>query len=137
MNRYLYFIIFLLPLFCYSQLTVSTKNIELFSWDESEDSWSDPLANLEKFSFFEFNEDITFLEFTTNKTKTYYSLTNEEYSREHDHYSYDAQSDAGYDYMLIIDLKNKNNPNIRLVGEFDEDIMLIRYEVKHWWIDEE
>tara|TARA_B100000902_G_scaffold399848_1_gene472987 strand:+ start:7614 stop:7997 length:384 start_codon:yes stop_codon:yes gene_type:complete len=125
------------PFFCYSQLTVSTKKIELFSWDESEDSWSESLADLEKFSFFEFNEDITFLEFTTNKTKTYYSLSNEEYSSEYDHYSYDAQSDNGYEYMLIIDLKNKDNPNIRLVGEFDEDIMLIRYEVKYWWTDEE
>jgi len=115
---------------------VSTKYIEIYSWDEEKDEWGEIIVEDDQFSFFEFNEEMTFLEFTTNKTKTSYILTNEEYSEKHDHYSYDATSDGGLEAVLILDLKS-DMPNIRLVIDSDEMALLIKYKSKYYWFEDE
>lgn len=120
----------------FSQITVSTKFIEIFPWDEDQDAWGEEIVEYEKYAFFEFNEEMTFLEFTTNKTQISYILTNAEYSEEYDHYSYNATSDGGVEYVLILDLKS-DTPNIRLLIDSDEMTLLIRYESKHYWFEDE
>jgi hypothetical protein len=136
MNKLLTFLFFLICTFSFSQLTVSTKYIEIYSWDEEKDEWGEIIVEDDQFSFFEFNEEMTFLEFTTNKTKTSYILTNEEYSEKHDHYSYDATSDGGLEAVLILDLKS-DIPNIRLVIDSDEMALLIKYKSKYYWFEDE
>ena len=137
MKRLLFLMVLIFfRLFSYSQLTVSTKLIEIFPWDEDQEDWGEALGEIEKYAFFEFNEEMTFLEFTTNKTKTSYILTNEEYSEKHDHYSYDATSDGGLESVLILDLKSET-PNIRLMIDSDEMALLIRYKSKYYWFEDE
>lgn len=136
MNKLFTFLIMFLSISVFSQLTVSTKYMEIFPWDEDEDEWGEVLAGYEKYAFFEFNEDMTFLEFTTTKTKTSYILTNYEYSEKYDHYSYEATSDGGLESVLILDLKSET-PNIRLLIDNDEMTLLIRYESKYYWFEDE
>ena len=136
MNKLFTFLFLLICTLSFSQLTVSTKYIEIYSWDEEKDEWGEIIVEDDQFSFFEFNEEMTFLEFTTNKTKTSYILTNEEYSEKHDHYSYDATSDGGLEAVLILDLKS-DMPNIRLVIDSDEMALLIKYKSKYYWFEDE
>jgi hypothetical protein len=136
MNKLFTFLFFLICTVSFSQLTVSTKYIEIYSWDEEKDVWGEIIVEDDLFSFFEFNEEMTFLEFTSDKTKTSYFLTNSDYSEEHEHFSYEATSDAGYKSTLIVDLKS-DLPNIRLVMELDKSNLLIRYTVKHNWFEDE
>ena len=136
MNKLFTFLFFLICTVSFSQLTVSTKYIEIYSWDEEKDVWGEIIVEDDLFSFFEFNEEMTFLEFTSDKTKTSYFLTNSDYSEEHKHFSYEATSDAGYKSTLIVDLKS-DLPNIRLVMELDKSNLLIRYTVKHNWFEDE
>ena len=136
MNKLVTFFIMLFSISVFSQLTVSTKLIEVFAWDEDKDDWGDVLDEYEKYAFFEFNEEMTFLEFTTNKTKTSYILTEEEYSEEYDYYFYKATSDGGFEAVLILDLKS-DTPNIRLVIDSDEMALLIRYTSKYYWFEDE
>ena len=136
MNKLVTFLIMFFSISVFSQFTVSTKLIEVFAWDEDKDDWGDVLDEYEKYAFFEFNEEITFLEFTTNKTKTSYILTEEEYSEEYDYYFYKATSDGGFEAVLILDLKS-DTPNIRLVIDSDEMALLIRYKSKYYWFEDE
>jgi len=136
MNKLFTFLIMLFCLACYSQLTVSAKYMEIYFWDEEKDEWGEVIVEKDHYSFFEFNEDMTFLEFTSNKAKTSYFLTNSDYSEEHEHFSYEATSDGGYESTLIVDLKS-DLPNIRLVMELDKSTLLIRYTVKHYWYEDE
>ena len=136
MNKLVTFLIMFFSISVFSQITVSTKLIEVFAWDEDKDDWGDVLDEYEKYAFFEFNEEMTFLEFTTNKTKTSYILTEEEYSEEYDYYFYKATSDGGFEAVLILDLKS-DTPNIRLVIDSDEMALLIRYKSKYYWFEDE
>ena len=113
--------------------------MEIFPWDEDKEDWGEVLLEDETYAFFEFNEDLNFLEFTTNKTKTSYILTEEEYSEEYDYYFYKATSDGGVESVLILDLKS-DRPNIRLLVDIDVDNykkLLVRYESKHYWFEDE
>jgi hypothetical protein len=136
MNKLVTFLVMFFSVSVFSQFTVSTKLIEVFAWNEDKDDWGDVLDEYAQYAFFEFNEEMTFLEFTTNKTKTSYILTEEEYSEEYDHYSYNATSDGGFEALLILDLK-LDTPNIRLVVDSDEMALLIRYTSKHHWFEDE
>ena len=136
MNKLVTFLIMFFSISVFSQITVSTKLIEVFPWDEDKYDWGEVLAEYEKYAFFEFNEEMTFLEFTTNKTKTSYILTEEEYSEEYDYYFYKATSDGGFEAVLILDLKS-DTPNIRLVIDSDEMALLIRYKSKYYWFEDE
>lgn len=107
--------------------------MEIFSWDVEKDDWGEVLIEYEKYAFFEFNESMTFLDFTTNKTKTSYVLKDSEYSEEYNHYSYKATSHGGLEAVLILDLKSEE-PNIRLVVDSgDQMTLLIRYTCKSWF----
>ena len=136
MNKLVTFLVMFFSVSVFSQFTVSTKLIEVFAWNEDKDDWGDVLDEYAQYAFFEFNEEMTFLEFTTNKTKTSYILTEEEYIEEYDHYSYNATSDGGFEALLILDLK-LDTPNIRLVVDSDEMALLIRYTSKHHWFEDE
>ncbi len=136
MNKLVTFLVMFISVSVFSQFTVSTKLIEVFAWNEDKDDWGDVLDEYAQYAFFEFNEEMTFLEFTTNKTKTSYILTEEEYIEEYDHYSYNATSDGGFEALLILDLK-LDTPNIRLVVDSDEMALLIRYTSKHHWFEDE
>lgn len=136
MNKLFTFLIMLFCIASYSQLTVSTEYIDIYLWDEEKDDWGEVIVEEDHYSFFEFNEGMTFLKFTTNKTKTSYYLTNSDYSEEHEHFSYEATSDGGYESTLIVDL-NQDSPNIRLVMELDKSTLLFRYTVKHYWFEDE
>ena len=137
MNKLFTFLIIFFSLSAFSQLTVSTEYMEIFSWDEDKDEWGDALLDYEKYAFFEFNKDMTFLDFTTDKTKTSYVLKDSEYSEEYDHYSYKATSEGGLESVLILDLKSED-PNIRLVIDSgDEMTLLIRYKCKYYWFEGE
>jgi|TARA_B110000211_G_C14024355_1_gene529102 hypothetical protein len=115
---------------------VSTKYIEIYSWDDEKDAWGEIIVEDDQFSFFEFNEEMTFLNFTTIKEKTSYFLTDSEYSEEHEHFSYEVTSDSGYESTLIVDLKS-DLPNIRLVIDVEDSNLLIRYTVKNYWFEDE
>ena len=136
MNKLFTFLFFLICTFSFSQLTVSTKYIEIYSWDEEKDEWGEIIVEDDQFSFFEFNEEMTFLNFTTIKEKTSYFLTDSEYSEEHEHFSYEVTSDSGYESTLIVDLKS-DLPNIRLVIDVEDSNLLIRYTVKNYWFEDE
>ena len=136
MNKLLTFLFFLICTFSFSQLTVSTKYIEIYSWDDEKDAWGEIIVEDDQFSFFEFNEEMTFLNFTTIKEKTSYFLTDSEYSEEHEHFSYEVTSDSGYESTLIVDLKS-DLPNIRLVIDVEDSNLLIRYTVKNYWFEDE
>ena len=136
MNKLFTFLIMFFCVASYSQITVSAKYMEIYFWDEEKDEWGEVIVEKDHYSFFEFNEDMTFLEFTSNKAKTSYFLTNSDYSEEHEHFSYEATSDGGYESTLIVDLKS-DLPNIRLVMELDKSTLLIRYTVKHYWYEDE
>ena len=136
MNKLVTFLVMFFSISVFSQLTVSTKFMEIFPWDEDQNEWGEEIVEYEKYAFFEFNEEMTFLEFTTNKTQTSYILTNAEYSQEYDYYSYNATSDGGFESVLILDLKS-DTPNIRLLIDSDEMTFLIRYESKHYWFEDE
>ena len=136
MNKLFTFLFFLICTFSFSQLTVSTKYIEIYSWDDEKDAWGEIIVEDDQFSFFEFNEEMTFLNFTTIKEKTSYFLTDSEYSEEHEHFSYEVTSDSGYESTLIVDLKS-DLPNIRLVIDVEDSNLLIRYTVKNYWFKDE
>jgi hypothetical protein len=136
MNKLFTFLFFLICTFSFSQLTVSTKYIEIYSWDDEKDAWGEIIVEDDQFSFFEFNEEMTFLNFTTIKEKTSYFLTDSEYSEEHEHFSYEVTSDSGYESTLIVDLKS-DLPNIRLVIDVEDSNLLIRYTVKNYWFEDE
>ena len=136
MNKLFTFLFFLICTFSFSQLTVSTKYIEIYSWDDEKDAWGEIIVEDDQFSFFEFNEEMTFLNFTTIKEKTSYFLTDSEYSEEHEHFSYEVTSDSGYESTLIVDLKS-DLPNIRLVIDVEDSTLLIRYTVKNYWFEDE
>ncbi|MDA9345048.1 hypothetical protein N9Q99_01425 [Flavobacteriales bacterium] len=136
MNKLFTFLFFLIWNFSFSQLTVSTKYIEIYSWDDEKDAWGEIIVEDDQFSFFEFNEEMTFLNFTTIKEKTSFFLTDSEYSEEHEHFSYEVTSDSGYESTLIVDLKS-DLPNIRLVIDVEDSNLLIRYTVKNYWFEDE
>ena len=136
MNKLFTFLFFLICTFSFSQLTVSTKYIEIYSWDDEKYAWGEIIVEDDQFSFFEFNEEMTFLNFTTIKEKTSYFLTDSEYSEEHEHFSYEVTSDSGYESTLIVDLKS-DLPNIRLVIDVKDSNLLIRYTVKNYWFEDE
>ena len=136
MNKLFTFLFSLICTFSFSQLTVSTKYIEIYSWDDEKDAWGEIIVEDDQFSFFEFNEEMTFLNFTTIKEKTSYFLTDSEYSEEHEHFSYEVTSDSGYESTLIVDLKS-DLPNIRLVIDVEDSNLLIRYTVKNYWFEDE
>jgi hypothetical protein len=136
MNKLFTFLFFLICNFSFSQLTVSTKYIEIYSWDDEKDAWGEIIVEDDQFSFFEFNEEMTFLNFTTIKEKTSFFLTDSEYSEEHEHFSYEVTSDSGYESTLIVDLKS-DLPNIRLVIDVEDSNLLIRYTVKNYWFEDE
>ena len=136
MNKLFTFLFLLICTLSFSQLTVSTKYIEIYSWDEEKDEWGEIIVEDDQFSFFEFNEEMTFLNFTTIKEKTSYFLTDSEYSEEHEHFSYEVTSDSGYESTLIVDLKS-DLPNIRLVIDVEDSNLLIRYTVKNYWFEDE
>ena len=136
MSKLFTFLFFLIWNFSFSQLTVSTKYIEIYSWDDEKDAWGEIIVEDDQFSFFEFNEEMTFLNFTTIKEKTSFFLTDSEYSEEHEHFSYEVTSDSGYESTLIVDLKS-DLPNIRLVIDVEDSNLLIRYTVKNYWFEDE
>ena len=136
MNKLFTFLFLLICTLSFSQLTVSTKYIEIYSWDEEKDEWGEIIVEDDQFSFFEFNEEMTFLNFTTIKEKTSYFLTDSEYSEEYEHFSYEVTSDSGYEFTLIVDLKS-DLPNIRLVIDVEDSNLLIRYTVKNYWFEDE
>ena len=136
MNKLFTFLIIFFPFSAFSQLTVSTEYMEIFSWDEDKDEWGEALLDYEKYAFFEFNKDMTFLDFTTNNTKTSYVLKDSEYIEEYDHYSYKATSSGGLQSVLILDLKAEK-PNIRFINSFDDMTLLIRYKCKYYWFEDD
>jgi hypothetical protein len=114
----------------YSQLNVSTDVKEYYDWDNTKEEWVISSAEDPFFSFFEFNEDFTLLTHTTSDITSAYIIKSEEYDEPRDQYTFEVVSDVGNEYLLIMD---KNNNNIRFIGEDESGTYLVRFRIKKVW----
>jgi len=136
MARIFTILLLFVSVFSYSQLTFSTDFIAMYLWNQETQEYSSAIYEEEKYAFFEFNKEMTFMRFTTNKVKTSYILSDLKYDKDTEQYTFNAISDSGYEVIMILTLKAKQ-ANIRYVMELDEQILLLEYTLKYYWYDKE
>ena len=69
-------------------MNISTSYVKFFKWDENKDEWGDILFEDEEYTFFEFNEEMTFLNLTTTTGKFSYILSDGETDEINDQYTF-------------------------------------------------
>jgi len=136
MRKNITLLVLFISSFSYSQLTVSTDFMAMYLWNQETQEYSSAFYEDKKYAFFEFNKDMTFLRFTTNKVKTSYILSDKEYDKDRDQYTFNAVSDSGYELIMILTLKSKQ-ANIRYVMELKDEILLLEYTLKYYWYEDD
>ncbi len=102
-------------------------------WSNSKEKWEVVDQNDDSNTYFEFKDNFTFL---THKTKTItsiYKITLKNYDNKHNHYSFNAVSDSGNEYNMIVDYENRrirfiykdNKENMRLVQHHIKDLAYV------------
>lgn len=84
-------------------------------------------------SMFKLNAAQTMFEHTTPDLKSAYYVSSHEYDSENNVEVYKVTSDVGNDYTFILDT---TNDEVRIVGESDEAIYMLRFHIKRTWSDE-
>lgn len=122
MKRYFLYIIVMILFssgLC-AQMNVSSDNVSSYRWDELQEDWV--LANeMEYFTSFEFDEDLTFFLHKTPELTSRYDILSSEYNEESDLFNYEIIGDAGNEYLMVIDITNRK---IYLISLEDDPFML-------------
>lgn len=118
----------------FAQMNISTNMRNDGIWDDETKGWSIFSNNDEEITFFEFNKDLTMFKHTTTSITSAYMIKLQKYEEEKERYEFDAVSDVGNKYILILDFKNEN---IRFIYEREGDSYLVQHSIKRVWFDEE
>ena len=116
-----------------AQLNVSTNLRVNYTWNDTNNEWEYVSQDDKSSTFFEFNEGLTMVKHTTEKSTVNYKIKSSE--RE----SSDGKnqiimmiiSDVGEEYMMIFDIKEKKVAYIPV----DDDFM-VEYSIKSTWRDD-
>ena len=114
----------------FAQINISTDFREFYIWEKKSKEWEKYDEDKNYLSFFEFNKDLTMFIHTTPSYITAYVINSSEFNNEEDHYEFDIMSDIGNKYFMILDIENNN---LRFIMESDDDLILVRYNVKKIW----
>ena len=127
MKKLLLLLLFVSPIICFSQTSLSCNLKEFCYWDDVSESWGDDCNPFEDNSLFVMNKDETMFVHTTSTIKSTYYVKETLPSKE-DLYWYSVVSDVGNEYIFLFDLKNEE---VKAITE-DENgsSILIRYYVK-------
>lgn len=102
-------------------------------WSNSTEKWELVNQTGDDTTYFEFNDNFTFLTHKTESITSIYKLTLKNYNSEHNHYNFTAVSDSGNEYNMIIDYENRrirfiykdNKENMRLVQHRIKDLAYV------------
>jgi hypothetical protein len=125
-------LLFVVPIICFSQTSISCEYKEQCQWNQYEGNWYDCGNSYEDNSLFVMNKDETMFTHTTSEIKSTYYVKKARYTQEDQEngfFAYDVVSDAGNEYYFIFDLENKEVKGVSTSGEQD-DWYLIRWYVK-------
>ena len=104
-----------------AQMNVSSDNVSSYRWDGLQKDWVLEFSEIEYFTSFEFDEDLTFLLHKTPEQTSRYDILSSEYDEESDLFNYDIIGDAGNEYLMVIDITNSK---IYFISLDDDPFML-------------
>ena len=101
------FILLLIPSFTIAQYNFSSDYVELCTWQESSQTWSDDCEQAEVSNLFVINEDETVMTLTNSESKqTLYIQGGDQYEEDL-LVGWDVISDEGEELFVIFDFENR------------------------------
>ncbi len=126
-------IVFLSYLSGFSQLNVSTNLRSDYSYDQENEEWELISTDEEDLTFFEFNEDFTFVKHTTPTITSAYLIKSFEIEGEgeEEQYIFEIVSDVGNKYVMILSLGNE-----MIAFLYNDGSHMVTHDIKSSWFDE-
>ena len=112
----------------FSQTKISTDERMDGVWSYATEKWEVVKQNNDDHTYFEFNEDFTFLTHKTSSAVSVYKIDLQEYDDKHNHYNFAAVSEVGNKYNMIVDYENRR---IRFIyKDSDEQMRIVQHHIK-------